>query len=154
MLGLHHKPIAYNNNLTIEANKILQAIDSGTRTVVLLNPNSPIGTVFPENEVEQIIHSAKEVEALVVIDEAYHYFYPQSHIKYALAFDNVVCVCTFSKLMSLAGLRLGVIVGHPDIIHYMKQSHLTYEVNSVALLFGERMLQRMRNLLWVTVGAK
>ena len=49
---------------------------------------------------------------------------------------------TFSKLYSLAACRLGVIIGHPQLIHYVKSLKLTFDVNSFALLFGERILDR------------
>ena len=62
-------------------------------------------------------------------------------------FSNVLCLifCVlfsipFSKLYSIAACRLGVIIGSPDIIRYAKKAKLTFDVNSIALLFGERLL--------------
>ena len=43
ILGLVHVPVSYEEDLTIDVNKIVDAIDTDTRVVVLLNPNNPIG---------------------------------------------------------------------------------------------------------------
>ena len=46
------------------------------------------------------------------------------------------------QLFSLAACRLGLIISNPEIIHYVKNARLTFDVNAIALLFGERMLDR------------
>lgn len=141
LLGLVHKPIVYNDDFTIQIEHIIDAITINTRIVVLLNPNSPIGNLYTENEVEKVVARANEVGAIVILDEAYHYFYPKTFLKFIMKYDNVIVLRTFSKLMSMAGCRLGVVIGHPNLIRYVKNSRLAYEVNSIALLFGEKILE-------------
>lgn len=141
LLGLKHTPVSYHDDLTIDIDEIISAISENTRIVVLLNPNNPVGNVYTEEELRAVIYRAKEVGAIVIIDEAYHYFYDKTFIKYALDEENVIVLRTFSKLMSLAACRLGVIISNPQIIHYVKNLRVTFEVNSIALLFGERILE-------------
>ena len=81
--------------MTISIDKILDAITENTRIVVLLNPNNPIGNVYTEDELEKVIEKTKKVGAIVIIDEAYHYFYPNTFLKYALNEENVVLLRTF-----------------------------------------------------------
>lgn len=140
ILGLKHVPVAYEDDLTIGVDKIVNAISDDTRVVVLLNPNNPIGNVYSEEELKKVIKRAQEVGSIVIIDEAYHYFYPNTFIEYALRENNVVVLRTFSKLFSIAACRIGVIISNPEIIHYVKNAHLTFDVNSFALLFAERIL--------------
>ncbi len=140
ILGYRHVPVAYNDDLTIDIDRILDAITDDTRIVVLLNPNNPVGNVYTEEEADRIIQKAKEVGAVVLIDEAYHYFYPNTFLKHVDTDDNVIILRTFSKLFSMAALRLGVVISNPEIIHYIKNGKPTFEVNSLALLFGERIL--------------
>lgn len=140
ILGLKHVPVAYEPDLTIRIEKILEAISEDTRVVVLLNPNNPVGNVYTEEELERVIARAKEVGAVVIVDEAYHYFYDRTFLPYALNGENVVVLRTFSKLFSLAACRLGVIISNARIIHYVKNARLTFDVNAVALLFAERIL--------------
>ncbi|MCI9305045.1 MAG: histidinol-phosphate aminotransferase family protein [Lachnospiraceae bacterium] len=141
ILGLKHVPVAYEKDLTIRIEKIVEAVTENTRVVVLLNPNNPVGNVYTEEELQQVIEKARKVGAVVIIDEAYHYFYFKTFIKYAVSGDNVIVLRTFSKLMSLAACRLGVIISNPQIIGYVKNAKLTFDVNSIALLFGERILE-------------
>ena len=133
-------PVAYEPDLTIKIENILNAINDNTRIVVLLNPNNPVGNVYTEEELRQVIARAKEVGAIVIVDEAYHYFYPNTFIEHALKDENVVVLRTFSKLFSLAACRLGVIISNPEIIHYVKNARLSFDANSIALLFAERIL--------------
>lgn len=140
ILGLKHKPVQYNDDLTINIDSIVNAINKNTRIVVLLNPNNPVGNVYSEEEVEKVISRCREFGAILIIDEAYHYFYEKTFLNYALKEENVVVLRTFSKLMSLASCRLGVIISNPQIIHFVKNARMTFEVNAVALLFAERLL--------------
>lgn len=141
ILGLKHVPVLYEDDLTINIDKIVSAINENTRVVVLLNPNNPVGNAFTEDEVKNVIKKAKNVGAVVIIDEAYHYFYDKTFLDYALNEENVIVLRTFSKLMSIAACRLGVIISNPTIIDYVKRSKLTFDVNSIALLFGERLIE-------------
>ncbi len=140
MLGFKHKPVPYRQDFTVRIEDVLEAMDEDTDMVALLNPNNPIGTVFTEEEADRVIEKANKVGAIVVIDEAYHYFYPESFIKKALENDNVLVLRTFSKLCSLASLRLGIIIGNPVLIRYIMKARPTFDVNAVALKFGEYLL--------------
>ncbi|MCI8455433.1 MAG: histidinol-phosphate aminotransferase family protein [Lachnospiraceae bacterium] len=142
ILGLIHKPVSYESDMTIRIDKIIEAINSDTRIVVLLNPNNPIGNTYTKEELEQVLKQADKAGAIVIIDEAYHYFYDQTFLSYALERQNVIVLRTFSKLFSLAACRLGVIISHPDVIRYVQNAKLTFDVNSIALLMGTRILEQ------------
>ena len=142
ILGLKHRAVSYEEDLSINIDKILDAINYNTDIVVLLNPNNPVGNVYSEDELEKIIEKTKQCGAIVVIDEAYHYFYKKTFLQYALNNTNVVILRTFSKLFSMAACRLGIIISNANIIEYVKKSRLTFEVNSIALLFAERLVEQ------------
>lgn len=141
ILGLKHVPVLYEKDMTMDVNKIVKTITNDTSIVVLLNPNNPIGNTYTEEEVEHVIEKAKMVNAIVIIDEAYHYFYSGTFMKYALEEENVVLLRTFSKMFSLAACRLGIIISNKKIVDYVRNARLTFEVNSIALLFAERLLE-------------
>lgn len=141
LLGYRHVPVSYEPDLSIDVDKILAAITEDTRIVALVNPNNPVGNVYSEADFDRIADKAEDVGAVLMVDEAYHYFYAGTFIGKALKRPNVVVLRTFSKLMSLAACRLGVIIGNPEIIHYVNNSRLTFDVNSFALLFAERLLE-------------
>lgn len=141
ILGLKHKAVSYKDDLSLDTNEIIESITEETDIVVLLNPNNPIGNVYTEEELERIIKKAESCGAIVIIDEAYYYFYKKTFLSYALNEKNVVVLRTFSKLFSLAACRLGIIISNPKIIGYVKNSRLTFEANSIALLFAERLIE-------------
>ena len=141
MLGLKHVPVSYEADMTMDANKIVAAIDETTDIVVLLNPNNPIGTVYTEDEARMIIEKAREVGAIVIVDEAYHYFYKHTFLPFIHEYDNVVVFRTFSKLLSLAAVRMGMMIGNEELIGYARKSMPSFEVNAIALKFGEHMMQ-------------
>lgn len=140
ILGYKHVPVAYESDLTIKVDRIVSAINENTRIVVLLNPNNPVGNVYSDEDFAAVQKKAEEVGALVIVDEAYHYFYSKTFLYDSLAKPNVVVMRTFSKLMSLAACRLGVIIGNPELIGYVRKARLTFDVNAIALLFAERLL--------------
>jgi histidinol-phosphate aminotransferase len=142
ILGYKHIPVPYEQDLTIKIENIVDAITGNTRIVVLLNPNNPVGNVYSKDEFEAVQRRAEEVGAVVIVDEAYHYFYDKTFLYDALQKKNVVVLRTFSKLMSLAACRLGVVISNPELIHYAKNARLTFDVNSIALLFAERLIER------------
>ena len=137
-------PITYEDDFSLDINKILNAISKNTRIVVLLNPNNPMGNVYTDEEIKKVINKTKEVGAILVIDEAYHYFYDKTFINYALTEENVIILRTFSKLMSIASLRIGVVVSNPKIIEYIKNGVISVEVNSIALLFAQRIIENSK----------
>lgn len=142
VFGLTHRPVKIGENFEIPVEQILESIQEDTDLVVLLNPNNPVGRSYTKDEFERIVSRAADVGALVIADEAYHYFYPETFLKKALEKDNVVVIRTFSKLMSLAGCRLGFMVSNPQIIEYVRHVRPSFEVNAVALKFAEKLLAR------------
>lgn len=142
VFGLNHRPVLYHEDFTLPLQEILDAIREDTDIVVLLNPNNPIGRAYTDEEFEKITDRAKKVGALVIVDEAYHYFYKKTFLREALAKDHVVVIRTFSKLMSMAGCRMGFMVAKPQLIEYVKHVRPSFEVNTVALKFAEKLLER------------
>ena len=88
----------------------------------------------------EFMQVCKEKQITVLIDEAYHYFYPKTFIQYALNERHVFVTRTFSKLFSMAGCRLGYVVGHPDDIKYVQKFCTPHNTNAFAMLFAERIL--------------
>lgn len=136
MFGMNHITIDYKEDFTIDPKEILNAINDQTGIVILLNPNSPIGVAFSEQDVRSIIEKARSCNAVVVIDEAYHYFYAPTFISLILEYDNLLVLRTFSKLFSMAGLRIGYVSGNRLLIDYIEKAESTFNVNTIAVLFA------------------
>lgn len=141
MLGRRHVPVQLEPDLTVPVDKLMNAITEKADIVAILNPNNPVGRGYTLEEGRRIARKAQECGAILHIDEAYHYFQKETLLPLIEEFDNVVVTRTFSKMFSLAALRLGVAISNPEIINFLKKATPSFEVNSVALLFGERILE-------------
>ena len=137
MIGMEPVLLKYESDFSFDVNKIMTAIDSDTGIVVLVNPNMPIGNVYEKKDIEAIIRKAHENNALVIIDEAYYYFYDETSVEFVKKYDNVLILRTFSKMLSIPALRMGVIISNKEAIQCINNYKPHYTVNSVALLFGE-----------------
>ncbi len=79
---------------------------------LLCCPNNPTGSMLSLDEMRSILKAAR---GLVIVDEAYHEFSRQSAVPLLHEFEHLVVLRTFSKAMSMAGLRVGYLLGHPPI---------------------------------------
>lgn len=132
--------VPYNEDLSISINRIIDELTKGTEMLILLNPNNPMGNVYSEDEFEVLLKKCQEQEITLLIDEAYHYFYPKTFIRYALNNRRVLVTRTFSKLFSMAGCRLGYVCGHPEDIKYVQKFCTPHNTNALAMLFAEKIL--------------
>jgi len=141
MYDMEHVAVEYTEDMHVSAEKVCNYIDENTAIVAVLNPNNPIGTVFSNNEVENIILKAEKNNATVIIDEAYYYFYNKTFMDLLKKHKNLILVRTFSKLCSLAGCRIGYAVSSPEIIELIDKVRPTYCVNTVAIHFAVSLIK-------------
>lgn len=141
MYGREFIPVHYTEDLQMPIENILEKLSSDIQLLILVNPNNPMGNTYTEEEFERILDVAREKEITVLVDEAYHYFYPQTLINYALTQSHVFVTRTFSKLFSLAGLRLGYVVGWPEGVTMVQKLCTPHNVNAFAELFAQRILE-------------
>ena len=141
MYGREFIKVPYNKDLSMDINNIIAELTEDTQLLVLLNPNNPMGNVYTEEEFEKIMEICRKKQITVLIDEAYHYFYPKTFIQYALNERHVLVTRTFSKLFSLAGCRLGYVVGHPEEIKMVQKFCTPHNTNAFAMKFAEAILE-------------
>ena len=141
MYGREFIKVPYNKDLSMDINNIIDELTEDTQLLVLLNPNNPMGNVYTEEEFEKIMEICRKKQITVLIDEAYHYFYPKTFIQYALNERHVLVTRTFSKLFSLAGCRLGYVVGHPEEIKMVQKFCTPHNTNAFAMKFAEAILE-------------
>ena len=137
MYGRNFVKVKYNEDLSISIDNILAELTEDTQMLIFLNPNNPMGNVYSDDEFETLFKVCKEKQITMLVDEAYHYFYPKTFLKYALQNRRVLVTRTFSKLFSMAGCRLGYVVGHPDDIKYVQKFCTPHNTNAFALQFAE-----------------
>ena len=141
MYGRNFVKVPYNEDLTMDVNNIIAQMTDDTQLLILLNPNNPMGNVYTDEEFEKILKVAQEKQINVLVDEAYHYFYPKTFIKYALEGEHVFITRTFSKLFSMAGCRLGYVVGWPEGVKMVQKMCTPHNTNAFAMRFAEAILE-------------
>lgn len=97
------------------------------RVVVICNPNSPTGNVSPVSVIEEIL---VKTNAVVVVDEAYGEFSGETCSSLLEEHSNLVILRTFSKALSLAGLRVGYLLARDPVITELLKVKPPYNVNS------------------------
>lgn len=141
MYGRNFVKVPYNEDLTMDISNIIAELTNDTEMLILLNPNNPMGNTYTEEEFEKLMVCAREKQITVLVDEAYHYFYPKTFINYALNEEHVFITRTFSKLFSLAGCRLGYVVGWPDGVKLVQKLCTPHNTNAFAMKFAEAILE-------------
>ncbi len=132
VFGGRHVPVPLAaTDFAFDVGALVRAVREARAPVVVVNsPNNPTGTPLPDDGVEQLLC---ETEALVVVDEAYQDFGGPTAIPLLRERSRLVVLRTFSKAMSLAGLRFGYALAHPAVAREIAKAKLPYNVNRVTL---------------------
>ena len=103
------------NKLDVES--IFDSITPKTKMIFLCSPNNPTGTLI-EKEVLMDIAS-RNPDILIVIDEAYFEYSEVTNKDLINEYDNIFIIRTMSKVLGLAGMRIGYGLACDEIIEYM-----------------------------------
>jgi histidinol-phosphate aminotransferase len=150
-LGLHYRGVPLlADSFELDLPAMLAAIQQWQPALIFLAyPNNPTGNLFDSQAIKQILALAP---GLVVIDEAYAPFADASFISELENHANLLVMRTVSKL-GLAGLRLGYLLGQPEILEQLNKIRLPYNINSLtqitaefALKNGEFLLKQTQNI--------
>ena len=102
--------------------------------IIFPNPNAPTGCLLPLEAIERLLQA--NPDSVVLVDEAYVDFGGQSAIALVDRYPNLLVTQTLSKSRSLAGLRVGLAVGHPELIEALeriKNSFNSYPLDRLAI---------------------
>ncbi|MET0355756.1 MAG: histidinol-phosphate transaminase, partial [Cellvibrio sp.] len=129
LFGIDYKTIALRDDFTIN----FADYPTANGGIIFPNPNAPtaIGTTL--ETIEDLLQ--KNTETLVVVDEAYIDFGGETAIALVDKYPNLLVIQTLSKSRSLAGLRVGLAVGHKDLIDALdrvKNSFNSYPIDRLA----------------------
>ncbi len=127
---IEFQTIPLNDQFEIQAKDY--AIENGG--IIFPNPNAPTGKVLDLSEIETILKANSQ--SVVVVDEAYIDFGGETAITLVDKYPNLLVTQTLSKSRSLAGLRVGFAVGHPDLIdglERVKNSFNSYPLDRFAI---------------------
>lgn len=130
LYGIEYETVALDEHFQIRVEEYARP-NAG---IIFPNPNAPTGCLLPLQAVERIV--AQSPDSVVVVDEAYIDFGGETAIALVDRYPNLLVTQTLSKSRSLAGLRVGLAVGHPALIEALervKNSFNSYPVDRIAI---------------------
>jgi histidinol-phosphate aminotransferase len=116
--------------------------EGGVDVVMVAHPNNPTGNLCAETF---LINVLKATDALVLVDEAYFEFSRHTMRPHMERHPNLVILRTFSKAFSLAGLRVGYVLAHEDVVRELTKVRQPYSVDrfsqwAAGFVFRERVV--------------
>ena len=124
--GLAVDAIPLTPEYDVDAERLVQL---GAKITYLCTPNNPTATAISRDAVEYVALHAK---GIVLLDEAYAEFAPETFLDLVTRFDRLIVTRTFSKAFGLAGLRVGYGVGNADLVGMVERARGPYKVNAFA----------------------
>jgi histidinol-phosphate aminotransferase len=109
--------------------------ENNPKIVYLSNPNNPTGYFYEKQFLSKLFSSFPNT--LFIVDEAYIHFSSKKDdhnflVELIKTYSNLVITRTFSKLFSLAGLRLGYLLSNPYHINNLKIIHKSKNITMIA----------------------
>lgn len=131
LYGVEYEQIALTDNFDI----CLTDYQRDNGGIIFPNPNAPTGVFTPLQHIEDLLQ--KNRDSVVVVDEAYIDFGGESAVALTKQYPNLLVVQTVSKSRSLAGLRVGLAIGHADLVEALeriKNSFNSYPLGRMAIV--------------------
>jgi len=112
-----------------------RAVNDRTKIVFVCNPNNPTGTYSTTSEIASFLDALPE-HVLVVFDQAYLEYVNAPDYPDSLALrrkrESVIALRTFSKVYSLAGLRIGYAIADRRVVEILNKMRQPFNVNRLA----------------------
>jgi len=131
------------DDFSIDEKAVFARLAEGDIDIVMVaHPNNPTGNLQPETFLIELLDAT---DALVLVDEAYFEFSRHTMRPHMARHPNLVILRTFSKAFSLAGLRVGYVLAHEDVVSELTKVRQPYSVDRFSqwvagMVFRERVV--------------
>jgi histidinol-phosphate aminotransferase len=135
VLGGEVVSVPLTPELTYDSEALLSAVKSTQPDLIIVcSPNNPTGCVMETSDLVALLEASP---GLVVVDEAYFEFSGQTVVPLLGRYSNLIVLRTFSKAMALAALRVGYLLGDPDLAREVAKAVLPYNLNAISQTAAE-----------------
>lgn len=126
--GVTEVPRLAAPDFAVDVDAVVDAVKTanGRTLVFLASPNNPTGGVVSNEEVKRLCGA--DPRSVVVIDEAYAEFSGVTAASLLDSLPNLVVMRTFSKWAGLAGMRIGYIAAHPQLVRKVMALKQPYNI--------------------------
>lgn len=136
---VERRSVLLRPDFSLDADAVLEAVDERTKMIFLCSPNNPTSNSLEQMEMIKLIDA---VNCLVVLDEAYIDFSSrQGLLSLIPQKENLAILQTLSKAWALAGIRLGMVFAHKDLIRYLSHVKYPYNLNALTLTYALNSLE-------------
>lgn len=119
-LGIKTKTVPTKSDWQLDLEGIKQNLDN-VKLIYVCSPNNPTGNLINPEDIKALLNLVKD-RALVIIDEAYIEFSPNSTVvSWLNDYPHLVILRTLSKAFALAGLRCGFTLANKPIIDALQK---------------------------------
>ena len=145
---VEYRPVLLDDDFSLNATCLLEAVDGYTKVIFLCSPNNPSGNVLQHDEVKKVLNG---FGGIIVMDEAYIDFSSQPSWLAALDnYPNLIVLQTFSKAWGLASARCGMAFASEEITGYLNKVKYPYNINLLTQRFvSEQLEHESRKNEWV-----
>lgn len=112
-------PLREENNYLPDVNELKSLVNEKTKLIILNNPNNPSGAIIEQEMLEEIVEVARSYDAYILCDEVYRRLLQEDdlHVPSIVdIYEKGISTSSMSKVLSLAGLRLGWIAAPKEVI--------------------------------------
>lgn len=135
-----YRSVLLNDDFSLNADRLLAAVDENTKVIFLCTPNNPTGNDLDHAAIDKVVTN---FDGIVVIDEAYGDFSQAPQFRNQLAkYPNVVVLNTMSKAWGSAAIRMGMAFASEDIIELFNRVKYPYNIN---LLSQEQAISMLKD---------
>jgi aspartate/methionine/tyrosine aminotransferase len=157
LLGLETRfyHLRRENDFTVDLDEIKKLVDVKTKLLLINSPHNPTGATVSNAQMRELHDFAVERGIPFVSDEVYHPIYHDEETSSAAVLPHAIVVGSFSKALSLSGLRVGWIIDrdparqrqYMDARGYFTISNSPFaeDLAVVALRHRDRILARTRS---------
>jgi len=127
MLDAH--PIPYSllpeRGFLPDLDELERLVTDRTRVLIVNSPSNPLGSIFPEDVLRELLDFAVRHDLWIISDEVYEYFtYGEKHVSIASletgGSSRVFSAFSLSKTYAMTGIRVGYLVTPPGLATTMR----------------------------------
>ncbi len=132
--AIPHYAVWNVENNTLDLNSVLEAINPKTKMIFLCSPNNPTGGLVSPEQFKAVLEKTKNSEILTIIDEAYFEYAEINNVNLLEEYDNIFIIRTMSKVMGLAGMRIGYGISSKENIEYMHRVKPVFSLTKLSYI--------------------
>ncbi len=124
------RTVPLGDGFTLDVDGLLAAIDERTKCVMLCSPNNPTGKGWSRPDLVRLLDTGVPV----MVDQAYlECGFAESFAQLTNDYPNLVIARTMSKGFGLGGLRVGYLIGDPELMDLVTRVRIPFSMSLMSI---------------------